>query len=256
MSTSDINDPFRLPQIEEGVRETQASLAYHAIRAMILRCELQPGAVINDKALSSKLGYGRTPIREALLRLSSERLVLFQHNQSIIVAPIGLDEINDLYTLRLHLERLAWRLWMEECSDKQIEKLASVFDDVPKLVRAKDAEGLLHLDFLFHSQIYRECGNPFLTQALYNLSGLTYRIWHITNNRDVQAQADTARSHAPIIEAVYQRDVARLDREIEAHITHAYDQIMERFIHNTVSRIGELPVQLLKKEGIDETRED
>ncbi len=254
MST-DQQEPFRLPQLDEDVRETQATQAYHAIRAMILRCELLPGSVINDKTLGARLDFGRTPIREALLRLSNERLVLFQHNQSIIVAPVGLDEINDIYTLRLHLERLAWRLWLEEAGDKQIERLAAVFDDVPRLVRAGDAEGLLHLDFVFHSQVYRECGNPFLTQSLYNLSGVTYRMWHITSTRDVQAQAETARSHQPIIDAVYARDAARLDREIDSHISRAYDQIMQRFIHNTVGRIGDLPLHLFhKKEGQDETR--
>ncbi|MGD9920084.1 MAG: GntR family transcriptional regulator [Pseudorhodoplanes sp.] len=241
-------DPFRLPAMEEGERETQATQAYHAIREMILRCELPPGTSINDKLLSEKLEFGRTPIREALLRLSSERLVLFQH-QSIIVAPIGLDEISHLYTLRLHLERLAWRLWLEQASERQIERLTSIFDDVPKLVRAGDTEGLLHLDFLFHSQIYRECANPFLTQSLYNLSGVTYRIWYITSSRDVQAQAETARSHTPIIEAVHAHDAARLDREIEAHIAHAYDQIMERFVNNKVGRFGDIPLKLLNRES-------
>lgn len=254
MTSNDATDPFRLPQIEDGIRETQAAQAYHAIRAMILRCELQPGAVISDKSIGAKLNFGRTPIREALLRLSSERLVLFQHNQSIIVAPVGLDEINDIYTLRLHLERLAWRLWLEASTDKQIDKLASVFDDIPRLVRAGDVDGLLQMDFLFHSQVYRECGNPYLTQSLYNLSGVTYRIWHITSTRDLQAQAETARSHAPIVEAVCVRDPVRLDLEIERHITHAYDQIMQRFLHNTVGRIGDLPINILAKESQDETR--
>jgi len=252
MAAIEATDPFRVPHFEDGARETQASQAYHAIRAMILRCELQPGSIINDKLLSEKLDFGRTPIREALLRLSSERLVLFQRNQSIVVAPIGLDEINEIYTLRLHLERLAWRLWLESASGQQVERLAAIFDDIPKLVRTGDVEGLLHLDFLFHSQIYRECGNSFLTQALYSLSGVTYRLWYITSSRDLQAQADTARSHQPIIDAIYAKDAARLDREIESHISHAYDQIMQRFIHNTVGRIGDIPINLLQKEGRDE----
>lgn len=252
MATVEPTDPFRLPHVEDGVRETQATQAYHAIRAMILRCELAPGSPINDKSLSARLGFGRTPIREALLRLSSERLVLFQHNQGIVVAPIGLEEINHLYTLRVHLERLAWRLWVESAESRQIDQLAGIFDDVPKLVRAGDVEGLLHLDFLFHSQVYQECGNPFLTQSLYNLSGVTYRIWSLTNARDLEAQAETARSHAPIIEAVYQRDAERLDREIAAHITHAYDQIMQRFLNNTVHRVGGLPLTPIRKERTDE----
>ena len=71
----------------------------------------------------------------------------------------------------------------------------------------------------------------------------------MTSTRDVQVQADTARSHAPIIEAVYARDAARLDSEIEAHITHAYDQIMQSFLDDTVKSVGELPSKLFNKEA-------
>lgn len=252
MSKATTRDPFRLPQ-PDGARETQATQAYHAIRAMILRCELEPGSVVNDRVLGEKLDYGRTPIREALLRLSGEQLILFQSNHSIVVAPVDLDQINHLYTLRLHLERLAWRLWLDEASDHQIERLARTFDSVPRLVQAENVEGLLHLDFQFHAQIYNECGNDFLTHALYNLSGQTYRMWFITNRRDVNAQAATALSHAPIIAAVRERDAAALDREIEKHIRHAYDDIMNQFINKTVNRVGEMPVQLLKKGTLNGT---
>lgn len=240
-------EPFRLPQVD-GERETQATKAYHAVRAMILRCELPPGSAINDRQLIEKLGYGRTPLREALLRLTGERLVLFQRNQVIEVAPVGLSEINDLYTLRLHLERLAWRLWVERATEEQISRLARVFDPVPAMTREGDVEGLLLLDFDFHSQVYQECGNPFLTQALYNLSGLTYRLWFMTNTNDVKAQAATARSHGPIIDAVRKRDATTLDTEIERHVSEAYDAIMDKFLTNTVSRIGQIPIQLLDKE--------
>lgn len=240
-------EPFRLPQAE-GERETQATKAYHAVRAMILRCELPPGSAINDRQLIEKLGFGRTPLREALLRLTGERLVLFQRNQVIEVAPVGLSEINDLYTLRLHLERLAWRLWVERATEEQISRLAHIFDPVPAMTREGDVEGLLLLDFDFHSQVYQECGNPFLTQALYNLSGLTYRLWFMTNTNDVKAQAATARSHGPIIDAVRRRDAATLDTEIERHVSEAYDAIMDKFLTNTVSRIGQIPIQLLDKE--------
>lgn len=240
-------EPFRLPHTEGG-RETQAMKAYHAVRAMILRCELPPGSVINDRTLIKELGLGRTPIREALLRLSGERLVFFQMNQSIQVAPVGLAEINDLYTLRLHLERLAWRLWAENASDEQIDRLSHTFDPVAQMVRDGDLDGLIDLDFLFHSQVYQECGNPPLTQGLYSLSGMTYRLWFMTTRGDVKAQAATARSHGPIIEAVQRRDLRALDTEIARHISDAYDKIMDSFITKTVSRIGEIPIQLLKRE--------
>ena len=164
MSKVKRREPFRLPELE-GVRETQATKAYHAIRAMILRCELAPGSVINDRDLTKRLRIGRTPIREALLRLSGERLVIFQQNQSIQVSAVDLAQINDLYTLRLHLERLAWRLWLERATQEQIERLATSSILHPRCSGKGDIEGIIDLDFLFHSQVYQECGNSLLTKT-------------------------------------------------------------------------------------------
>ena len=240
-------EPFRLPNADLG-RETQASKAYHAIRAMILRCKLPPGSLINDRLLMKQLGIGRTPIREALLRLSGERLVLFQANHGIQVAPVGISEIDDLYTVRLHSERLAWRLWLERATEEQVDRLTHRFDNVPGLIRRGDIEELINLDFLFHSQVYQESGNPFLSQQLHSLSGVTYRLWFMTNRNDLKAQAQTARSHAPIIEAVRRRDPQRLDAEISRHIIAAYETIMDRFKTKTVSRIGDLEIQLFTEE--------
>jgi DNA-binding GntR family transcriptional regulator len=246
-------EPFKLPNSEAG-RETQASKAYHAVRAMILRCELPPGSLINDRELTRQVGIGRTPIREALLRLASERLVVFQGNQSIQVAPVGFAEINDIYTVRLHLERLAWRLWVERASDEQVARLVHRFDRVPALVRAGDIEELINLDFIFHSQVYQECGNPILSQNLHSLSGVTYRLWFITNQKDIRAQANTARSHAPIIEAVRRRDVKALDTEISRHIAGAYEKIVDLFKTKIISRIGDMQIQLFTEEERHEKR--
>ncbi len=241
----DFTPPLTLP---DGERETQATKAYHAVRAMILRCELPPGAPINDRQLTERVGFGRTPLREALLRLAGEGLVLFHRNQTIEVSPVGLAEINHIYTLRLHLERLAWRLWIDQATDKQIADLAKMMDAIPALGREGDVEGLLDLDFRFHSRIYQDCGNSYLTNALHNLSGVTYRLWFMTNTRDIKAQIATAKSHTPIIDAVRKRDAGLLDTEVAQHISGAYDGIMEKFLVNTVSRIGEIPIQILKGE--------
>jgi DNA-binding GntR family transcriptional regulator len=244
MANAKLKEPFRLPSADLG-RETQATKAYHAIRAMILRCELPPGSLVNDRELTKALNLGRTPIREALLRLTSERLVFFLGNQSIQVAPIGITEINDIYTLRLHLERLAWRLWLDRATNEQIERLTRCFDPVPSLVRKGDIDGLIDLDFVFHSQIYQESGNPFLSQQLHCLSGALYRLWFVTNPNDLKAQANTARSHAPIIDAVRRRDAKSLDAEISQHIISAYESTMNRFKSRMVGRIGDMEIKFV-----------
>jgi DNA-binding GntR family transcriptional regulator len=226
-------------------RETAARRAYQAIRERVLRCGLPPGAAINERVLMDELAIGRTPIREALLRLSAEGLVVFS-GQGIQVAPVTLESITALYTARLHAERLAWQLWMRVAGREQIDRLAAAFATAAQLAKANDEEGLVDLDFRFHSQIYEECGNPFLTGHLYNLTGLSFRVWFLSNPHQLEQHLLSVRSHDPIIEAVQARDTARLDREVCEHITNAFHTVLERMQGQDVAVAAQLGMKLLQ----------
>jgi DNA-binding GntR family transcriptional regulator len=225
---------------DEGYpRETASSRAYQAIRELILRGGLAPGAPVNERALMQETAIGRTPIREALLRLSAEGLVIFS-GQGIHVAPVTIESIRALYTARLHAERLAWQLWLRSASDAQVARLASTFDKAVELAQRDDEEGLVDLDFRFHSQIYEECGNIFLSGHLYNLTGLSFRLWFLANPHDREHHLQNARSHAPIVEAVQAKDADRLDREVSAHISNAFEGMMQRMKGRDVALAAQL----------------
>lgn len=221
-----------------------ASLAYQAIRQRILRCNLQPGALINERALMQELSIGRTPIREALLRLSAEQLVIFI-GQGIQVAPLGFESICALYTARLHAERLAWRLWLRHADNARAARLASAFDAAPRLAALGDEEGLVDLDFRFHCQVYEECGNPFLSSHLHNLTGLSFRVWFLANPHKVDHHLHDVQSHQPIIAAVKKRDAARLDREVTEHIRSAFRNVVDRLKGDGVDVAAEVDVREL-----------
>jgi len=178
--------------------------------------------------------------------------VLFQRNQSIVVAPIGLDEINEIY----NAASPSGAAGMAAVAGKRVRpagrKAGGDLRRYPQAVPDRRTRGAPASGFPLSLPDLPRCGNSFLTPgALQPVRG-DNRLWYITSSRDLQAQADTARSHQPIIDAIYAKDAAHLDREIESHISHAYDQIMQRFIHNTVGRIGDIPINLLQKEGRDE----
>ena len=208
-------------------RGTAASRAYREIRDLILRCGLAPGEPINERALIKQTAIGRTPIREALLRLSAEGLVIFS-GQDIHVAPVTFENVRALYAARLNAERLAWQLWLRSAGQAQVSRLSAAFEQAAELAERDDEEGVVELDFNFHSQVYEECGNVFLKGHLYNLTGLSFRLWFLTNPHRREHHLKTARSHDPIIEAVQARDAGRLDQEVSEHIMHAFDDIMER----------------------------
>jgi DNA-binding GntR family transcriptional regulator len=215
-----------IPPLDQ-VRETAASRAYRAIRERILRCELEPGALINERALMRDTSFGRTPVREALLRLSTEGLVIFS-GQGIHIAPVTFESVSALYTARLHAERLAWQLWLRTVNDERTSRLAAAFYKAEEFEARADEKGLVELDFGFHSQVYEECGNAFLAGHLYNLLGLSFRLWFVTNPNRRNYHLQTALSHEPIIAAVRARDADALDRVVSKHITSAFHAMIER----------------------------
>jgi DNA-binding GntR family transcriptional regulator len=215
-----------IPPLDQG-RETAATRAYRAIRERILRCELEPGALINERALMRDISFGRTPVREALLRLSSEGLVIFS-GQGIHVAPVTYESVSALYTARLHAERLAWQLWLRTASEDRVSRLAGAFQKAGELETHADEKGLVELDFRFHSQVYEECGNVFLAGHLYNLLGLSFRLWFVTNPNRRNYHLQTALSHEPIVAAVRARDAQLLDGVVRKHITTAFHAMIER----------------------------
>jgi DNA-binding GntR family transcriptional regulator len=159
---------------------TQGASAYREIRRAILECRLAPGATIDEKSLMAEFGFGRTPVREALLRLSTVRLVHFLAGQAIQVAPVGLQDIRDLYEDRLHSERLAAFLAVKRLTPERMTALQHNFDAVPALLKAGKIGDAIALDFRFHSLIYQGSNNSILSDHLHNLFTHSYRLWRLT----------------------------------------------------------------------------
>lgn len=222
---------------------TKAGRAYRQLRCMILRCELPPGGVIQEALLMDELGLGRTPIREALLHLASERLVLFRSNQ-IQIAPIGADEIRDLFEMRMHNERMAARLFSRRITPEMERALDHSFDGAEALMKEGRINDLVNLDFEFHSMIYRGSRNAFLAGNLYNLFGHSYRLWWLTNRGgEADAMTRIVDSHDPIIDAIKRRDELRLDATIARHISESLDYAMSVLKGSGLETIKDLTPQ-------------
>lgn len=229
-------------EVEE---KTQSARAYRAIRRSILECRLAPGEMIDDRRLMSDLGFGRTPVREALLRLASDRLVHFLAGQGIQVAPIGLNEIRDLYEDRLHSERLAARLMMERITPELIEQFQHCFDNAEPMLRKGKLVETIALDFRFHSLIYHGSGNKFLIHHLHHLFGHSYRVWYLTRDKTAADMRATIRSHDQLVAAIVNQKADWLDMLLKRHIIEAYDNVLERIRGRSIDTIGDMEVLTL-----------
>ena len=145
-SESDLQD---LPSAADLGRP--ADRAYHTIRAAILSRELPPGAHLAESTLAEMCGASRTPVREALQRLSAEGLALSE-GRSRFVADFNYDEVSVVFELRARIEGYAASLAARHITDAELERLADLvrqMDEVP----ATEPESFVPLNDQFHKLI-------------------------------------------------------------------------------------------------------
>ena len=109
--------------------------AYNLLAQRIISGELKPCERLRVQELSDDLGISRTPVREALLQLESEGLVMTKANRWTIVAPINPCEAKDIYPIIYSLEELALIEAFDKIDEKFIEKIQDINEDIRRVER-------------------------------------------------------------------------------------------------------------------------
>ena len=190
--------------------ESLAERAYREIRRLIVTLELAPGAVISEPDLQDRLGMGRTPIREALRRLSNEHLVDVYPRRGMFVATLDTRDLSAISELREELEPFAARLAAERRTDEDLVVIDALLDAMAATGDDPDVRDLIELDQRVHHHVYRCAHNDYLRAVLEQHYMHALRIWFLaldrvthlhqamTENRDVllairDADGDTRR---------------------------------------------------------------
>ncbi len=177
MITEEQVDALR-SELESG-GENQAKLAYRTLEEMIVTLKLPPGSKISEKALNRTLGFGRTPIREALQRLAIEGYVKIVPRSGVIVSEIEVSDQLNLIEVRRELEKItagrAARLALD-MQRKQFEKLAEAFDAA---ARQNDDSIFIGADREFNQLLVETAQNKYVTYALAPIEAQTRRFWYL-----------------------------------------------------------------------------
>jgi DNA-binding GntR family transcriptional regulator len=107
--------------------------AHRALRARILRGELIPGQRVTEAQLSNDMGFGLTPTREALARLSAERLVITLPRKGYLVAPVTPEGVRELFELWRPICGALAELAAVNATDAEIDELCAVVDTLGQI---------------------------------------------------------------------------------------------------------------------------
>lgn len=149
---------------------------YRSLREAIVDGTFAPGERLRDAELESWLGVSRTPIREALLRLSRAGLVIAQPGRATTVAPLDAPATLQAQQVAAAMHELAARLAVPLLEDADIVAMASANDDFAAALDAEDADAALAADDAFHAVLVSRSGNAMLAEVLEQTTPLIRRV--------------------------------------------------------------------------------
>ncbi len=210
-------------------RESLADKVVEQLREAILRGRFAPGEQLRVPVLTASLGVSPGPIREAMSRLEREGLVVMRPNRTAVVARLDRQDFEEVYSLRLALERLAVEYAVRNATPDDFADMQAVVDQMRKQVNEgiteKDAADL---DLRFHDVIYRAGSHRRLQACWTDLRPQIYVFLLSRNVADADFRAQMI-GHQEIIDVIRARDKARAINYIEQHIRAAYDRIIKSY---------------------------
>jgi DNA-binding GntR family transcriptional regulator len=212
------------------IKRSLADDVVERLRDAIFHGSFKPGEALREEQLAAMLDVSRGPVREALVQLEREGLVLVRRHRGATVARLARSDLEDVYSLRLALERLAIQRATRYATDQDfaaMEGVLAAFDVA--LSRGPSEKEVAELDVRFHDLIYQAARHQRLYDCWANLKSQIYIFLLSRNVVDPDFRDITVKSHAALLEAIRTRDEARATTEIEDHLRGAYDRVVRGY---------------------------
>jgi DNA-binding GntR family transcriptional regulator len=200
--------------------------ATELIRTAIIEGRLEPGRRLKEEELARELGISRTPVREALLMLQAEDLVVATPNRGATVRVHDAQDLQDLYELRALLEGYATRRAAERITKPELDALRSSCERFDAL-GDENLRGVVRENLFFHSTILAVAASDRLTGHVRKVIELplvynSYR-WYSPDQRRISAHY-----HRQIVRALEDGDADRAELIMKEHLFEARDLLITR----------------------------
>ena len=188
------------------IGESLADDVYQILKWKIFTLALPAGSFYREEDLCKLLGYGRSPVHEALHRLRYDGLVEILPRKGILVRSFSPGQINNLIEARLPIEVEMARLAALRATDPQVRALKTSLQRGRQMLRKGDREGLMTLDREFHRGMAECTGNAVLIDVLENLHQRSLILWHVAISSDGREYDTVQTEHEQILEAIAAHD--------------------------------------------------
>lgn len=206
--------------------------AFYSLLNSIINCEIAPGQKISLRGLEDEFGFGRTPLRESLVRLAQARIVYTIPQSGTYVSKINLTEAENARYVR---ECLETNIVVEVCARAtkiDLENLSSLLKQQADAGQEQDADRIFALDNTFHRTLYEIAGRPDIWRGIDLMSTNLNRFRRIRLQVAELDPVTAMQQHQNIFEAIESRDPDKASYLTHVHLhlmTQEMDEVIKAF---------------------------
>ncbi len=202
------------------------------IRALISDGTIKPGEWLRQEHLAQAVGVSPTPFREAVKVLVAEGLLEHLPYRGVRVVQFNVNDIEDIYSVRAHMESLAAREAAMTITDKELKALDALQSEMQKRLAPEHIHEYRKLNMRFHELVYTASRRTYLIRALNQLWALTpSMLWgnfpSTASNPLPERTANDPSEHEAILRALHNHDPEEAERTMRNHIEGAGRQLLE-----------------------------
>jgi len=219
MTSSDDEGPlFTQFEGRQSIRQQVA----HALRAALVSGQMRPGVLYSAPALASQFGVSATPIREAMLDLVKEGLVVAVRNKGFRVTELSDTELDEISAIRTLIEAPTVGAVARHCDEAMVPRLAELRVMARHIVDCAERGDLIEyveVDRQFHLALLALSGNEQLVRVVGELRARS-RLYGLNLLVERGELGHSAREHEQLVDLVLGGDAAGAEDLMRRHIRH------------------------------------
>jgi len=184
---------------------TKSDKVYEFLKEQVLSGVYKPEERIIIRDIARQLGVSDIPVREAIKKLAADGLLELKSHSGARVAPINIENLEEIFLIRIELETLSTRLAVRAATDEEIESLDRLVKQMDVSIGSHDLTDYSTSNREFHQQLYRASHAPVLIdmiESLFMRSENSKMVFHYDPERLRQSNDE----HRAIVEAIRARD--------------------------------------------------
>jgi len=190
---------------------------FEKLQQAIYSGKLKSGERLTEKKIAEELGVSRTPVREALYRLTSLGLIKMIPHRGFLISRWSSKEIEDVIELRSVLEAFAVRLAIRYILKKEIDELKDLINKMEKAVLKRDVMKASCLNSLFHDKIVHVSRNKELSEVMESIKNKIYH-FRIISLSSPNRLKESFEEHKKILDVIINKDSELAQELISQHI--------------------------------------